>query len=274
MLSVSEMFGLSGRTALVTGASRGIGRAIALGFAQAGADVAVLARNTCALEELADEIESCGRRAVIVTCDLADRQATSGAVARVLAEFGQVDVLVNNAGGFDHAGPFIDLEPGDWTAVLRLNFESVVHLCQELGRHFVRRGSGSVINVSSIAGLGGVPMLSTYAAAKAALLSLTRSLAAEWAAGGVRVNALTPGWVSTDLTRTFTGDQAASDGVLSAVPAGRWGTPEDVVGAAVFLASAASRLVTGSCLVVDGGTTAYVGGPAMLRLLELGRVPV
>lgn len=272
MLSISELFGLSGRTALVTGASRGIGRSIALGYARAGADVAILARSTCALEELAEEIEAFGRRALILTCDVADQQQTSRAVSRALAELGQIDILVNNAGGFEYAGPFVDLEPEDWTTVMRLNFSSVVHLCRELGWHFVRRGSGSVINVSSIAGVGGVPMLSAYAAAKAAILSLSRTLAAEWATHGVRVNALVPGWISTELTKTFAGDPAASAGLLSAVPAGRWGTPDDVVGAAVFLASDASRLVTGSCLTVDGGTTAFVGGPAMLRLLDLGRI--
>lgn len=272
MSSLEELFGLTGKTALVTGASRGIGRSIALGYAEAGADVAVLARSTTALEGLATEIETLGRRAVVLTCDVADHEQVHQAVATALTAFGQIDILVNNAGGFDYAGPFLELKPDDWAKVLRLNFESVVHLCAELGQHLVRRGSGSVVNISSIAGVAGVPMLSTYASSKAALLSLTRTLAAEWASNGVRVNALTPGWISTELTKTFAGDPHASEGLLGAVPAGRWGQPEDVVGAAIFLASDASRLVTGSSLTVDGGATAYVGGPTMLQLLGLGRV--
>lgn len=272
MPTVTELFGLTGKTALVTGASRGIGRSIALGYAEAGADVAILARNTCALEELAGEIETLGRRAVILTCDVDDHDQVHQAVATALTEFGQIDILVNNAGGFDYVGPFLELKPDDWAKVTRVNFDSVVHFCQELGRHLIRRGSGSVVNISSIAGVGGVPMMSTYAASKAAILSLSRTLGAEWAAHGVRVNALTPGWISTDLTKTLADNPQASAGLLSAVPIGQWGKPEEVVGAAIFLASDASRLVTGSCLTVDGGATAYVGGPTMLQLLELGRI--
>jgi NAD(P)-dependent dehydrogenase (short-subunit alcohol dehydrogenase family) len=271
--TLPDLFGLSGKTALVTGASRGIGRAIALGYADAGADVALLARGTCALEDLAGEIEALGRRALVLTCDVGDRPQLLKAVATAIAEFGRIDLLVNNAGGFGHAGPFVDLLPDDWSEVMRLNFESIVFLCQELGRHFLERGSGSVLNISSIAGTAGVPMLSTYAAAKAAVISLTRSLAAEWSAHGVRVNALTPGWISTELTKTFADDPQASAGLLSAVPAGRWGTPDDVVGAAVFLAGDSARLISGACLTIDGGTTAYVGGPALLQFLGLGRIP-
>jgi NAD(P)-dependent dehydrogenase (short-subunit alcohol dehydrogenase family) len=270
--TVQEMFSLSGKNALITGASRGIGRAIALGYAEAGADVALVARSTGALDALASEIEALGRRALILTCDVTEPDEVREAVATALKSFGQIDILVNNAGGFDYVGPFLELKPDDWANVMRLNFDSVVQLCQELGQHFVDRGSGSVVNISSIAGVGGVPMLATYATSKAAVLSLSRTLAAEWASHGVRVNALTPGWITTDLTKTFAENPQASAGLLSAVPAGRWGTPDDVVGAAVFLASDASRLVTGSCLVVDGGATAYVGGPTMLQLLGLGRI--
>ncbi|MEQ0565509.1 glucose 1-dehydrogenase [Amycolatopsis sp. NEAU-NG30] len=272
VITLPELFGLSGKTALVTGASRGIGRAIALGLAAAGADVALLARGTSALEEVAADVEACGRRALVLTCDVTDHAETRRAVATALTEFGQIDILVNNAGGFRFAGPFLELKPDDWDEVLALNFEATVNLCRELGPHFVKRGSGSVVNVSSIAGTAGVPMLATYAAAKAALISLTRSLAAEWSSHGVRVNALTPGWVETELTRTFAADPQASAGLLGAVPAGRWGEPDDVVGAAVFLAADASRLVSGACLTIDGGTTAYAGGPAMLQFLGLGRI--
>ncbi|WP_410625151.1 SDR family NAD(P)-dependent oxidoreductase [Amycolatopsis sp. cmx-8-4] len=273
MSTTSDLFGLTGRTALITGASRGIGRAIALGYAGAGADIALLARSTTALEELAGEIEGLGRRALVLTCDVTDRDQLRHSIVSTITEFGQIDILVNNAGGFSHAGPFVDLQPQDWSEVMQLNFETVVFLCRELGRHFLKRGSGSVLNISSIAGTAGVPMLSTYAAAKAAIVSLTRSLAAEWSSHGVRVNALTPGWISTELTKTFASDPEASAGLLSAVPAGRWGEPEDVVGAAIFLAGDSARLISGTCLTIDGATTAYAGGPAMLQFLGLGRIP-
>jgi NAD(P)-dependent dehydrogenase (short-subunit alcohol dehydrogenase family) len=272
MSAVPALFSLEGKTALVTGASRGIGKAIALGYAELGADVAVLARGTTALEELADKIEGFGRRALVLTCDVNVEDQIRESVATALREFGQLDVVVNNAGGFDHVGPFLELGAADWQQVLRVNLDSVIQFCRAAGPHLVKRGTGSVINMSSIAGLAGVPMLSTYAVAKAGILSLTRTLAAEWAGSGVRVNTLTPGWTSTELTRNFAGNPEVSAGLLHAVPAGRWGSPEDVLGAAVFLASDASALVTGSVLTIDGGTTAYVGGPTMLELLALGRI--
>lgn len=268
------MFSLEGRTALVTGASRGIGRAIAVGYAEAGADVALVARSTSLLEEVADEVERLGRRALVLTGDLGDGTQAHRVVATAIAEFGQLDIVVNNAGGFDHAGPALDLDFADWNAVLRTNLDSVVHVCQAVGRHLTRRGSGAVVNLSSIAGLGGVPMLAPYAVCKAGIVSLTKTLAAEWAGSGVRVNALAPGWIETDLTSAILNGPAGSNGLLDAVPAHRWGRTADVVGPAVFLASDAARLVTGACLTVDGGTTCYVGGPTMIKMLALGKVAV
>jgi NAD(P)-dependent dehydrogenase (short-subunit alcohol dehydrogenase family) len=272
MSPLGSLFGLEGRTALVTGASRGIGRAIALGYAAAGADVAVLARDADALGEVAREIEKLGRRALVLPCDVADREAIRDAVDSALERFDVLDVLVNNAGGMRFAGPLLEQPFSDWEEVMRVNLESVVHFCQAVGPHLTARRSGSVINVSSVAGLAGVPVISAYAAAKAAILSLTRSLAVEWAAAGVRVNALAPGWIGTDLTRAFFADPAASAGLLRAVPSGRLGEPEDVVGPAVFLACDASRTMTGACLTCDGGLTSYVGGPTMIDLLAVGRV--
>jgi len=273
MSALPALFNLEGKTALVTGASRGIGKAIALGYAELGADVAVLARGTTALEELADKIEGFGLRALVLTCDVSAEDQIRESVATVLREFGQLDVVVNNAGGFDQAGPFLELDATGWQRVMRVNLYSVIHFCRAVGPHLVRRGSGSVINMSSIAGLAGVPMLSGYGVAKAGILSLTRTLAAEWGSSGVRVNALAPGWTTTELTKNLAGNPEASAGLTRAVPASRWGSPEDVLGAAVFLASDASALMTGSVLTIDGGTTAYVGGPAMLDLLALGQIP-
>ncbi|MFB9908781.1 SDR family NAD(P)-dependent oxidoreductase [Allokutzneria oryzae] len=269
-----SLFSLEGRTALVTGASRGIGRAIALAYAEAGADVALLARSTDALREVAELVEKLGRQAVVLTCDVGEEDQVRAAVADTVSQLGRLDVLVNNAGGFGFAGPFLDLRAEDWARAIRLNLDSVVYFCRAAGRVMVRQGSGSVINIGSVSGVGGVPMLSHYAAVKAATASLTRSLAAEWAASGVRVNCVVPGWITTELTKAMSGQQEISDGLLRAVPAGRWGDPEDVVGAAVYLASDAAKLTTGSCLTLDGGMTSTIGGPTLVDLLAMGRIEV
>ncbi|MCP3805264.1 SDR family oxidoreductase [Allokutzneria sp. A3M-2-11 16] len=268
------MFGLEGRTVLVTGASRGIGRAIALACAEVGADVALLARGTDALREVAEIVEKLGRRALVLTCDAGDEDQVRAAVADTVAQFGRLDVLVNNAGGFGFAGPFLELTARDWADAIRLNLDSVVHFCRAAGRVMVRQRSGSLINIGSVSGVGGVPMLSHYAAVKAAVVSLTRSLAAEWAASGVRVNCVVPGWITTELTRAMSGQEEVSEGLLRAVPARRWGDPEDVAGAVVYLAGDAAKLTTGSCLTLDGGMTSTIGGPTLIDMLEMGRIPV
>lgn len=268
------MFTVDGRVAVVTGASRGIGRAIALGLATAGADVAVLARGTQALENVAKEIEGLGRRALVLTCDVDDPTGIDRAVSTVLAELGGLDIVVNNAGGFSCVGPFLDLSPDDWTQIMRTNLDSVVHVCRAVGPHLTGRGAGSVINVASVGGYNGVPMLSPYAVAKAGVISLTRTLAVEWARSGVRVNAIAPGWTRTELTSGFAANPELSAELIRSVPLDRWGEPEDLVGAAVYLASDASRQVTGACLTVDGGVTCYDTGPAMIDMLAAGRIPV
>jgi len=269
---VSPSFSLDGKNAFVTGASRGIGRAIALGLAEAGANVAAVARSTGALEELTAEIRKLDRTALALTCDVADADQIASAVADAHAELGSLDIVVNCAGQIEHAGPFLELTAEDWRRLFQVNFESVLHVCRAAGPHLLDQGAGSVINVSSVAGISGVPFFSHYAASKAAMISLTRTLAAEWAARGVRVNALTPGWVGTEMTHGFQADPGVSDGLLGQVPAGRWGEPEDVVGAAVYLAGDAARFVTGDCLTIDGGMTAAGGGPTMIGLLALGRI--
>jgi NAD(P)-dependent dehydrogenase (short-subunit alcohol dehydrogenase family) len=271
---MSELFRLDGRTALVTGASRGIGRAIAIELARAGADVAVLARDTAKLKEVADEIDRLGRRAPVLPCNVNNYDEISDAVAAALAEFGQLDIAVNNAGGFSHVGPFLEMELQDWTAILRTNLESVVHFCREVGRHMTARGSGSLINVASVGGYNGVPMLSMYAVAKAGVISLTRTLAVEWARSGVRVNVLAPGWTRTDLTSSFAANPQLCAEMLRNVPSDQWCEPHDMAGTAVYLASDAARMVTGTCATVDAGVTAHNTGPALIDLLGAGRIPV
>ncbi len=244
-------FDLSGRTALVTGASRGIGRALALGLAAAGADVALSARDEAALAEVAKEIAALGRRALVLPADVTDAQACRALVTDAIDGLGQVDVLVNNAGGSTFFGPLLDLRFAGWEKTMRLNVDSIVHLSQAIGTHMVARGSGSVINVASVAGLTGTPMMAAYGASKAAVISLTKTLAHEWGGSGVRVNALCPGWTQTDLNKDLWADGGADWVKDQAIK--RWATVAEMVGPTVFLASDASSYVTGQALVVDGG---------------------
>lgn len=253
---MADLFDLSGTTALVTGASRGIGRAIAVALAEHGADIALSARGTDALEEVRGQIEQTGRRTVVLPCDVTDRDAVQDMVATALDRLGRIDTVVNNAGGTAFMVPFTEMRFEGWTKVMRLNVDSIVHVCQAVAPHLLERGSGSVINVASVAALGGTPALAPYGSSKAAALSLTRSLAMEWGHAGVRVNALCPGWTATDLNRSLWQDEQISAAMTATIPLGRWGRPEEMTGAAVFLASGASSYLTGQALVVDGGLTA------------------
>jgi NAD(P)-dependent dehydrogenase (short-subunit alcohol dehydrogenase family) len=246
---------LDGKTALVTGASRGIGRAIALAYAAAGADVAVLARNEELLTEVATEVEAMGRKAVVLAADVTDVDAIGTAVAGAISGLGHLDIVVNNAGGNTFMSPFVGMRYAGWQKIMALNLDSTVHVCQAVGAHLVERGSGSVINVASVAGLGAVPFMSHYGAAKAAVLSLTRSIAVEWAHAGVRVNALVPGWVATDLTDFARVNDEVGAALIARVPMQRWATVDEMTGPAVFLASDASSFMTGQALVIDGGLT-------------------
>ncbi len=249
-------FGLDGRTALVTGASRGIGRAIALAYAQAGADVALMARDAATLAEVAALVEAQGRRAVVLPCDVTDAEAVSAAVATGIESLGHIDVLVNNAGGNSFSMPLSGMRFSGWEKTMRLNLDSVVHVTQAVLPQMLERKTGSVINVSSVAGLRGAPLMSHYGAAKAAVISLTQSLAVETAWAGVRVNALVPGWIETDLTGFLRATDDSEAALLSRVPMSRWGRAEEIAEPALFLASDASSFMTGQVLVVDGGLSA------------------
>jgi len=248
-------FDLTGRRALVTGASRGIGRAIALAYAEAGADVALLARNTELLEALSAEIEGLGRRAVIAVADVLDPEATRGAVAGAIDELGGLDVLVNNAGGNSFSIPVAQMRMSGWEKTMRWNVDSIVHITQE-ALPALGDGGGSIINLSSVAGLRGAPTMAHYGASKAAVISLTQSLAIETAWMGVRANALVPGWIETDLTDFLRVSDDVEQGALSRVPMQRWGLVREIAEPAVFLASDASSFMTGQVLVVDGGLSA------------------
>jgi NAD(P)-dependent dehydrogenase (short-subunit alcohol dehydrogenase family) len=247
------LFDLTGKKAFVTGASRGIGQAIAVALAEAGADVALVARSEEGLAETAARAAEAGRRAFVIPADVTQQGTVEQAAAAAIERLGHVDIVVNNAGGANFAVPFVDLRLSGWDKLLRLNLTSAVYVCHAFGSHLVGRRGGSVINVASMAGLMASPLLAPYGAAKAGLISLTKTLAVEWAAHGVRVNALCPGWTATDLNRNLWEDEAASKATLATVPMQRWGRAEEMAGPAIFLASDASSYMTGHVLAVDGG---------------------
>jgi NAD(P)-dependent dehydrogenase (short-subunit alcohol dehydrogenase family) len=251
---------LDGKRVLITGASSGVGVAAASAFAKAGADVALLARNPEGLETAAAAARAHGGRAFAVPADVTDREAVQRMVVDSITALGHLDVVVNNAGGTSFMAPFTDVRPDAYAKVMRLNFDSIVSVMQAVGPHMLERGTGSVINVSSIAGLGGTPAVTPYGAAKAAVVNLTKSVAMEWAPRGVRVNALCPGWTATDLNRALWENEDVSRQMTSTIPLGRWGRADEMAGAAVFLGSDASSYVTGQAIVVDGGLTAGAFG--------------
>jgi len=250
-----SLFDLTGKNAFVTGASRGIGRSIAVALAGAGADVALVARSERGLAETAADIGALGRKAFVIPADVTSQDAVDAAVASAIEQLGCVDVVVNNAGGSNFMAAFLDLRLSGWEKLMRLNLDSAVYVCHAIGGHLVERAEGSVINVASVAGVTGSPLLSPYGAAKAGLVSLTKSLAVEWGATGVRVNALCPGWTATDLNRQLWEDPVAGPATVATVPMHRWGRADEMAGPAVFLASPASSYMTGQVLVVDGGQT-------------------
>jgi NAD(P)-dependent dehydrogenase (short-subunit alcohol dehydrogenase family) len=245
---------LAGRTALVTGAGKGLGRAIALGFAGAGADVVLMARTLADLEAVAREVQALGRQALVAVADATDSRQVDAAVEQAVARFGRIDVLAHAAGG-SLRKPSVEVTDEEWDAVIAANLSSTFKVCRAVGRHMLVQGGGSIINLSSTAGMRGRAGNAPYSAAKAAVINLSRALAMEWAPKGVRVNVLAPGRFLTPLTEAEMSVPEKYAAFVRQVPLGRIGKPEEIQDIAVWLASDASAYVTGSTITLDGGQT-------------------
>jgi len=250
MSTSGELFDLRGRVAAVTGANTGLGRAIAEALAGAGADVALVGRSDPA-ETLA-AIKALGRRAIWVNADLGARPDYGRIVGDAVGQLGGLHVLVNNAGIIRRANA-IDFTEADWDAVLDVNLKSVFFLSQAAARHMIPNGGGKIINIASMLSFQGGIRVSSYTAAKSGLAGITRLLANEWAARGINVNAIAPGYFETNNTAALRTDEQRNRDILGRIPAGRWGKPSDLGGAAVFLSSAASDYIHGTIIPVDGG---------------------
>ncbi|NTW38548.1 MAG: 2-dehydro-3-deoxy-D-gluconate 5-dehydrogenase KduD [Cellulomonadaceae bacterium] len=249
---ILDSFRLDGKVALVTGSSRGLGQAAALALAEAGADLVLLDRAPA--HETAQKVEALGRRAHLIVQDLiaATPQELEESIGSVVDAMGRIDILVNNAGIIRRA-PLLEHPASDWDDVLAINLDAVFHLSQSAAKRFVAQGSGKIINIASMLSFQGGAFVPGYAASKHAVAGLTKSFANELAVHGVNVNAIAPGYMATENTAPLRADEDRSASILDRIPAGRWGTPEDLQGPFVFLASPASDYLNGAIIPVDGG---------------------
>jgi 2-dehydro-3-deoxy-D-gluconate 5-dehydrogenase len=252
-MSINRLFDLKGRIAIVTGGNGGLGLGMSLGLAGAGATVVIAARQESKSRDAAVRLRKLNPACDSIVLDVCSQDSCRSAIDEVAARFGRLDILVNNSGISVRKAPEA-LTEADWASVLDTNLSGVFRCAQAAYRHMKSSGGGKIINVGSMYSLFGAPMVAAYAASKGGVVQLTRSLATAWAPDNIQVNAIVPGWLDTELTRSARVQVAGlHDSVLQRTPAGRWGTPDDMAGAAVFLAADASNFVTGAALPVDGG---------------------
>ncbi len=247
-----SFFSLEGKVAVVTGGTSGIGRALSLGLADAGADVIATARRKEQVDDTAKEIEARGRQTLRMASDVGDRSTLEALLAAVLERFSKVDILVNCAGMIKRT-PTLDLPEAEWTNILNTNLTGTLRACQVFGRHMLERGYGRIVNIASLNSFVALSEVAAYAASKAGVASLTRSLAVEWSKKGVTVNAVAPGVFRTDLNAQLLDSTPRGQELLMRTPMGRFGKTEELIGATVYLASDSASFVTGQILVVDGG---------------------
>jgi len=248
----TQLLNLEGKVAVVTGGTSGIGRAMSLGLAEAGADVIATARRQQQVDETADAIETRGRKTLRLTSDVCDRSSLETLMSAALESFDKVDILINCAGRIKRT-PTLTMPEDEWTAILDTNLTGTLRACQVFGKHMLERAYGRIVNIASLNSFVALSEVAAYAASKAAVVSLTRSLAVEWSKKGVTVNAIAPGVFRTDLNATLLDSTPRGQELLMRTPMGRFGKTEELVGAAIYLASDAASFVTGQTLVVDGG---------------------
>jgi 2-deoxy-D-gluconate 3-dehydrogenase len=247
---MNNLFDLKGKTAIVTGASTGLGKGMTLGLAEAGADILLV--DHVSSEETLAEVEALGRRAEQIVIDLMKGDSVQTVVAKALEKFKKIDILINNA-GIIRRTPAIEFSEKDWDEVMNLNSRVVFFLSQAAAKDMMKRKYGKIINVASLLSFQGGITVPSYSASKGAVMQITKALANEWAKYGININAIAPGYMATNNTKALRADAVRSKSILDRIPAERWGTPEDLKGVAVFLASKASDYVNGHVLVVDGG---------------------
>ncbi len=248
---ILDKFKLDGRVALVTGASAGLGQAIAIALAEAGAEVACHG-NSRSPEATCEAVAKAGRTSLAVVGDLSETETPRKMIEATIDKFGRLDILINNAGTIRRA-PAVDYSEEDWATVIQVNLSAVFRLSQLAGRQMISQGQGKIVNIASLLSFQGGITVPAYAASKGGVAQLTKALSNEWAGKGINVNAIAPGYMRTDNTKALQQDETRNRQILERIPAGRWGEPGDLAGAAIFLASPASDYVNGEVLVVDGG---------------------